>query len=516
MLNISFRFSALASIALLFLLLQVPAAALDLVLSGGRVIDPETGLDAIRNIGIEGNRIVAVSSEPLQARQHIDVTGLVVSPGFIDMHAHGQSILSGRVQAFDGVTTALELESGTYPVSAYYTERENEGRPINYGASVNWLAVRISTLLKTEATADADWFGHAMTLQGWQHSIASEAQLQQMLAKVAQGLDEGGLGVGFLTGYAPGSGKKEYHSISQLAAKRQVPTFTHARFLSMLEPASSFEAIQEIVAVAASTGVQAHIVHLNSISLRDIDLIAGMIRSAQQRGVRLSTEAYPYGAGATSIGAAMFRGPDWRQRTGGLTAESFVANGKRLNETEFKQLQDNKPDTEIVVHFLELADQRDQKLIEKSLLMPGGVIASDGGDWLLDNQPIAQHTWPLPAKAFNHPRSAGTFTRFIRQYALLDNKLSLADAIAKVSLKPAQLLEQAVPQMKYKGRIQVGSDADIVVFSAEELADQASYEQPAQLSKGMKYVLVNGEILIRNEQLDTTKLPGKAVRNQIK
>src|SRR5690606_3354229 len=188
----------------------------------------------------------------------------------------------------------------------------------------------------------------------------------------------------------------------------------------------------------------------------------------------------------------------------------------RLNETEFKQLQDNKPDTEIVVHFLELADQRDQKLIEKSLLMPGGVIASDGGDWLLDNQPIAQHTWPLPAKAFNHPRSAGTFTRFIRQYALLDNKLSLADAIAKVSLKPAQLLEQSVAQMKYKGRIQVGSDADIVVFSAEELADQASYEQPAQLSKGMKYVLVNGEILIRNEQLDTTKLPGKAVRNQIR
>ncbi|HET8817870.1 MAG TPA: amidohydrolase family protein, partial [Pseudidiomarina sp.] len=260
----------------------------DIALIGGRVIDPETGLDAIRNVGMQGNTIAVITAEAINAKRIIDVRGLVVSPGFIDMHAHGQSILSGRVQAFDGVTTALELESGTYPVADFYTTRAAEGRPINYGASVNWLGTRLAAVLDMEPKGNADWFAAAMNRQGWQNSIATPDQLAEIEARVAEALDEGGLGVGFLTGYAPGSGYKEYYAVSKLAAARKAPTFTHARYLSMAEPESSFEAMQEIVAVAASTGVQAHIVHMNSISLKDIRLIGEMIRGAQERGAKIS------------------------------------------------------------------------------------------------------------------------------------------------------------------------------------------------------------------------------------
>lgn len=119
--------------------------SIDIAIVGGRVIDPETGLDAIRNVGIRNNKIVLVTENTILAPNDIDAKGLVVSLGFIVMHAHGQSILSNRGQAFDGVTTALELEAGIYPISEFYEARAIEGRPINYGVSVSWACARIAT-----------------------------------------------------------------------------------------------------------------------------------------------------------------------------------------------------------------------------------------------------------------------------------------------------------------------------------------------------------------------------------
>src|SRR5690606_34977259 len=155
--------------ALGFGLLSLTAAAnqYDLALLGGRVIDPETGLDAVRNVGISDNRIAVITTESIHAKESLNVAGYVVSPGFIDMHAHGQSTLIGRVQAFEGVTTALERESGTYPIDEYYRVREQEGRPINYGASVNWLSARIATLTGLDPSSDAEWFARAMEQEGW-------------------------------------------------------------------------------------------------------------------------------------------------------------------------------------------------------------------------------------------------------------------------------------------------------------------------------------------------------------
>lgn len=487
----------------------------DIAILGGRVIDPETGLDAQRNVGIRDGRIVVVTADPIDAARLVDATGLVVSPGFIDMHAHGQTIAAGRMQALDGVTTALELEAGVMPVADYYEELAREGRPINYGASVNWAAARIAEHRDVEPSLAPTWFFENFQFPAWQTDLSSDDQLAKIAQRVERGLDEGGLGVGFLLGYAPGTGRKEYHHISALAARRNMPTYTHARFLSMLEPDSSFEGIAEIIGVAASTGVQAHIVHLNSISLRDIDVIKPMIMRAQAQGLRISTEAYPYGAGATGIGAAMFCGPNWRERAGGMSAHNFEVAGKRLSEEELAYLQSEKPETATIIHFLDLAKPEDQAKLDMSVLLPGGVVASDGGPWELGGGFVDKDSWPLPAGARSHPRSAGTYARFLRRYVRESGALSLLEAIERTSFGPARILQDSVPQMRRKGRIQPGADADIVIFDLATVADRATFAEPAQPSVGFRYVLVNGTLLVEDGELKTDVMPGRPVRNAV-
>lgn len=488
----------------------------DIVINNGRVIDPETGLDAIRSVGIVDDKIKLISSKVLAGTKVIDASGLVVSPGFIDMHAHGQDILAARVQAFDGVTTALDLEAGTMPVIDFYDKRAKEGRPINYGASVNWANARIATMLNIEPEADLNWFIAAFGKKRWQINLATPAQLEKIRSMVEEGLDQGGLGIGVLLGYAPGTGYKEFFEMNKLAAARGVPTFTHARYLSMLEPRSSFQGMNEVIAAASGTGAHTHIAHLNSLSLRDISSIGEMISNAQKLGLRVTTEAYPYGAGSTGIGAAMFKEDKWRERIGGITANNFDVDGKRLTEEELTFYKEKKPNTTTVVHFLEEDNASDMAYLEESLLFPGGVVASDGVDWRINNSPISQYTWPLPKNAWSHPRSAGTYAKFIGTFVRERKQISLKEAIKRVSYGPAKILESSVPQMKFKGRVQVGADADLVVFDLNEVSDKATYKTPAQLSVGFEYVIVNGVTLIEQGQLDINAMPGKPIRNPIK
>ena len=490
------------------------ADSYDVVILNGRVIDPETALDAIRNVGLLGDRIAVVTTESIQGRSTIDATGLVVAPGFIDMHAHGQQILPARVQALDGVTTALDLEAGTLPVAKFYANAARDGRPINYGVSAGWGHARIAELTGNEPAAEPGFFTSHFGDWSWQLKIASAAELDAILRRVQQGLDEGGLGIGILLGYAPGAGRKEYHALHELAARNGVPTFTHARYLSTIEPESSFEAYQEMIAVAASTQAQMHVCHLNSISLRDIGDIASLIRRAQSSGLKISVEAYPYGAGSTGIGAAMFRGSNWQDRLGGLEKSDFMLGGIPLSDQEFDRLQAEAPDTSIVVHMLRPDDNdQDREMLDQSILFPGGVIASDAVDWLDETgESIPQHTWPLPENAMSHPRSAGTFARFLRIWVKEREKISLLDAIAKLSLYPAQILGASVPQMHAKGRLQPGADADIVVFDLDTVSDKATFGRPAQTSVGFEYVLVAGEQLVSDGVLNTEIFPGRAIR----
>lgn len=483
---------------------------------GGRVIDPETGLDAIRTVVVEGDRIASITTDAVEADRTIDASGLVVAPGFIDLHSHAQTIAGARLQALDGVTTALELEGGALPVAETYAQAEREGRAINFGFSSSWALARLSVVAGTSWSATAgetpiEVFEEEQAHPRW-NTPASASELEGILREIEAGLDEGGIGVGVLLGYAPGSHPDEFRRVAELAARRGVPVFAHSRAISMVEPGSSIEAIREIVGVAESTGAHVHVCHLNSTSLRLIDEIREEVLAARARGVRLSTETYPYGAGSTGIGASFFAPEEFHRLGAPTTAIQYLPTGEHVASLErLAELRATDPGGLCIFEYLDPARPEDLRLLLQSFTMPDGIIASDAMPLTLPAGQRVTDEWPLPAEAQAHPRSAGTFARTLRWLVRELGVFDLAEGIRRISFEPARLLEQSVPAMRGKGRLQVGADADIVVFDPETVTDTATFEVLSP-STGIQYVLVGGQFVVVDGQLDTSARPGRAVR----
>ncbi|EHM01348.1 D-glutamate deacylase [Acetobacteraceae bacterium AT-5844] len=488
----------------------------DLIIRRGRLLDPETGLDAVGDVAVRGGEIIATGQVEGSAAREIDATGLCVAPGFIDLHAHGQSIPADRMQAFDGVTTALELEVGVLPVAGWYEKQATTGRVLNYGTAAAWISARIAAMTGMEPEPELGFMGRATRQRRWMDEVASDAEVTEVLRRVRQGLDEGGIGIGLPSAYAPGTGVKEMSLICSLAAERGVPTYTHIAYMSNVDPKSSIEAYTRLIGYAGSTGAHMHICHFNSTSLLDVERSAELVRKAQSLGLKITVEAYPYGSGSTVLGAAFFTDPAFPERTGrDYGAVQMVSTGHRFtSRDELVAAQEEQPASLVLFHFLDVDVQpRHQELLDVSVLYPGGAIASDAMPWTLPDASVyLGEEWPLPADASSHPRSSGTFTRFLRQYVLDRQTMPLLDGIAKCTIIPARVLEESTPQMRRKGRLQPGSDADIVVFDAATLTDRADFRQMNRPAEGMRHVLVNGEAVIADGELVTTACPGKPVR----
>ena len=503
------------------LLAVIPARAqeYDVVILNGRVMDPETRFEGGRNVGIKDGRIVAVTADNIEGRKSIDATGHVVAPGCIDLHAHGQNIGDYRMQAMQGVTTMLELESGVLPIGEWYEKQAGKKLPINYGAASGWTFARIATFTGTPPLSTAEYFQDAQSRMDWKMNLATPEQLSQIVRLVEQGLDEGALGIGINAGYAPGYGHKEYFALAELAAERGVATFTHVRYASNVEPRSSFEAVQELIANAAITGAHMHVCHINSTSLRDIHATIELIDGAFERDVNISVGAYPWGAASTVVGAAMFSGDGWRDRMGS-TAQNFQLGTERMTEEQLADYQKNKPGTFITWHFLDESNPDDLALLDASILHPKILIESDEMFWMFmdDHDRIVNYDgddWPLPPGTFSHPRSNGTFVKVLRSYVRERGLMTLQEALRKMSLMPAQTLEGFVPQMKKKGRLQEGMDADIVVFDPATVSDVGTYEEPNRPAVGVQSVLVNGELVVAGGELLPDAAPGRPVRRTL-
>jgi hypothetical protein len=350
----------------------------------------------------------------------------------------------------------------------------------------------------------------------WQRA-AAPAQLTALIERISGDLADGALGIGVLLGYAPAASPQEYLRVAGLAAESGVATFTHARDLAEMVPATLADGAEEIVRAAGETGAHMHYCHINSTSHRHIDRVLDLVGRAQAAGSRVTTEAYPYGSGMTGIGAA-FLAPE-RLGERGLSPSSltFAPTGERVaSEARLRELRETDPGGLVIIDLLDESSPPDQALLMRSLTFPGSVVASDAMPLTWISPPADPLAWPLPPTAITHPRTAGTFCRALR---LLTRDAppgtgpaGLPQVLAKCSLEPARLLGDWVPAMRRKGRLQPGQDADIVVFDPETVTDQATYADSTRPSTGIRHVLVDGVFVVRDGGIVPDARPGRPVR----
>jgi Amidohydrolase family len=484
----------------------------DIVLQRGRVIDPETSLDAVCDVAVDGGIIAEVAAGPLRGALAIDATGLVVAPGFIDLHSHAQSLAGRWLQACDGVTTAFDLEAGRFPVAAAYTREAADGSPINYGFSASWAAIRMEVVggLQPDGTNE-----HTLRFLGdprWQVA-ADPDQVARIIDYLAAQLAGGAIGVGLLLGYAPGADPGEYRAVAELAAQAGVATFTHARDLVEARPDTKIDGAEEIVRAAEQTGAHMHYCHVNSTSVRHVDRVLDLVQRCRAAGGRVSTEAYPYGSGATAIGAA-FLAPD-RLAERGMSPRSltYLATGERVADAaRLEELRAADPGGLVILDFLDEDNPADQATLRRSLSFDEAIIASDGMPLVrASGTATTQVTrWPLPPGLVTHPRTAGCFSRALRLWR--ETARPLPDVISRCTLLPARVLEASTPAMRRKGRVRQGADADLVVFDPRRVTDQATFSDSTRPSAGVRHLLVGGTFVIKDGSLLPDARPGKPIR----
>ncbi len=454
----------------------------DVVILHGRVMDPESGLDAIRNVGVKGGKIAAISNEPMHGTTTIDAKGLVVAPGFIDLHEHGQEPKNYQFQAHDGVTTSLELEVGTDDVDAWYAARTGKSL-INFGVSVGHVPVRMKVM---HDPSDFLPSGDAA------HKQASAEQISEMEQGLATGLDRGALAVGMGIAYTEAASHEEIVRMFQVASKYHAPVHVHLRYYGSKEPNTGLLGLEEVIAAATATGAPLHVGHIVSTGLAETPQLIAMVEGARTHGLDVTMECYPYNASSTRIETTIF-GPGWQEGLG-ITYKDvqWAATGERLTAETFEQYR--KQGGDVVVFGIPDSAGR------AAVANPHVIIASDG----------MRISGPKV-----HPRGQGTFARVLGHYVREEKVLDLMTALRKMTLMPAQRLEMRAPAFKNKGRIRVGADADITVFDPNRIIDKATYEEPLQYSEGIEFVLVNGVPVLKDGKLLEGVFPGRPARAPI-
>ncbi len=446
------------------------ASEFDLVIDNARVIDPESGLDAVRNVGISGTKIAAIESRPLQGRRRIEARGLVVAPGFIDLHRHGQNPENYRHAALDGVTSAFELEVGSGDIERWYRERE-PGQVIHYGVAIGHIPVRMAVM------GDS---GDFLPSGPAAHKAASDAEVAEMRRRLEAGLRAGAVAVGFGTAYTPAASPWEVLEMFRAAGAHRASAHIHVR--------GGIQGIQEAIADAVTTGTPLHVVHINSTGGSSVGRMLQLIGEAQARGLDITTEAYPYNRGSTRIESSLY--DNWEQRSDEAIAQIiWVETGESLTRETFAKYR--------AIGGSVIQAPSPIEFVQQAINSPLTMIASDGS---------------AMKEGKGHPRSTGTFSHVLGRYVREAGSLTLMDALRKMTVMPAKRLEARVPQMRDKGRVRVGADADLVVFDPARVVDRSTYQRQSLPPDGIAHVIVAGAEVVSGGRIVEDVAPGRAVR----
>jgi N-acyl-D-aspartate/D-glutamate deacylase len=452
-----------------------PGHRFDLVIAGGRVIDPASGFDAVADVGIDGTTIRSIRGERLRGTERLDASGKVVAPGFVDLLSYEPNPFGVWYKLADGVTTNLAMHGVNNYADAFF--RRYEGTtPIHFGGAFH------------------QHFMRATELEVGVEDQLTRSELRAFAALLEESLEGGFAGVSFSPEYAPGTTTKEMVRLAEVAAQSGHVAFFHVRYSDPNPPGTSVEAVDEVLAVARETGASVHIEHLSSTgATHHMAETLDKLDEARADGVDITACLYPYDFWGTFLASPRFS-LGWRDRFG-LDFEDLQVAGTetRLTEATYRRaLDDNK----LVAALGSIPEDE----VQLALRRPWTMVASDA---------------ILNLDLNNHPRAAGTFARTLGRYVRELGVLDLPTALSKITYQPAARVEGMIPAMARKGRVQRGADADIVVFDPATIADRATVAKPGQLSVGIEWVLVDGTIAVRDGELQRNVRAGRALRGAV-
>lgn len=431
-------------------------AVYDVVIRNGRVMDPETRLDKTgMNVGINGHTVAVITSEKISGKKVIDAGGMVVAPGFIDNLSYTPTEPGAWNKLADGVTVNIDMHGGTAFPEKWYVNNKNRDWPLHYGASFFYTEARTSLGLG-------------------RYQSASGKQIKKLMVIAENALKNGCLGISFSLEYNPGIYSNEILPLMFIAKKYNVPVYFHTRYSSDLPGETGVDGLDEVIRYAYITGAAVHIDHINSTG--GTFMMKKALKTLEdgiKKGLDLSACTYPYDYWATYLSSARFD-EGWQKRFH-ITYKDLQLGGspERLTEESFiKYRKAGKLANAYAIPSQDVIDA-----LQSSIVMIGSdaILCPDYN---------------------NHPRASGTFCRTLGLYVREMKVLDLMDALAKMTIMPAKRLEKQAPVMKNKGRLQTGSDADIVIFDPDTINDRSTPEHPEYRSTGIKYVLVMGKVVL--------------------
>jgi N-acyl-D-amino-acid deacylase len=498
------------------------AQAVDVLLRGGTIVDGTGAPARAADVGIQGDRIVFLgdaSRAHLTPGRTIDVRGLFVAPGFIDPHTHTQGDLGNsdaRVRAnlpylMQGVTTVITNNDGggTVEIGRTLDAWTRNGIGTNAALYVPQGSVRGKVL-------------------GMSSAAPTAAQLDSMRSLVRRGMNEGAIGMSTGLYYAPGSyaTTEEVIELAKIAAQEGGSYDTHLRDESSYT-IGLVGAVDEAIRIGRETKLPIQISHIKALGT-DVwgqsDTVIALIRKARADGIDVTASQYPYKASGTSVGASLL--PRWAEAGGRdslLARIADPATRRRLTSAMENNLRrrggastlliSSTPDTSILGRTLEqVAAARRESPIDAALQIvqqgDASVASFNMNEQDIERFMVQDFVMTCSDGSAGHPRKYGTFPRLLREYVFKKHVLTLPQAIHRSSGLPAAAL-----RLSGRGVLAVGNYADVIAFDTATVADRATYREPRLLAAGMRYVLVNGTLVVAHGQY-TGAMAGRALRRQ--